>query len=435
MEAGIGEVGTSSRKTKNLSGPRSVSPIGSLDADILRAMFSLLNHFDLIRCSAVCKSWHIIINNSTLMKDLYEKNSSKFRGTLNVVNHSNVSLKWCLKDLAMAEHRLALTNGYTEVHQWHGHYLRVSQCRMKRGLILTGVGDKVLRLWSSGSNECLGEYSFPDSKPIIDFDFDESKVVGLLESRICMWRRTDKRSIFPFREISSPRGICMRYSDPDAVIGCDDGTARVFDMYTGSCSRIIRTHAGSPTCLAFTDCQMILCGSSLGRVTAIDLSTGEHVASLKSTISHTGIRSLCFNQHSYQIFAGSTAGYTHCWDLRTLRPLWETRISPNVLYGVQHLQSDTSTLAVGGIDGVLRIVDQNNGAVLSRYVMERGKSEATSHNPKALKVMKARALSSDVCIDRIPKQARPAITGLAVGMKKIVTTHNEKYIRMWKFND
>jgi len=28
---------------------------------------------------------------------------------------------------------------------------------------------------------------------------------------------------------------------------------------------------------------------------------------------------------------------------------------------------------------------------------------------------------------------RPQITSLSVGMKKIVTTHGENYIRVWKF--
>ena len=30
------------------------------------------------------------------------------------------------------------------------------------------------------------------------------------------------------------------YYDPEAVVGCEDGTARVFDMYSKKCSRIIR---------------------------------------------------------------------------------------------------------------------------------------------------------------------------------------------------
>ena len=53
-------------------------------------------------------------------------------------------------------------------------------------------------------------------------------------------------------------------------------------------------------------------------------------------------------------------------------------MSPNVLYSMQYLQNDTSALAAGGIDGVLRIVDQNNGEVLASYAMHEGKAALTS---------------------------------------------------------
>lgn len=34
--------------------------------------------------------------------------------------------------------------------------------------------------------------------------------------------------------------FCCSYIDPEAVVGCEDGTARVFDMYSRKCSQIIR---------------------------------------------------------------------------------------------------------------------------------------------------------------------------------------------------
>ena len=40
----------------------------------------------------------------------------------------------------------------------------------------------------------------------------------------------------------------------------------------------------------------------------------------------------------------------------------------------------------------------------------------------------------DTRIDDIPRIVRPPITCLAVGMNKVVTTHNTKYIRLWKFS-
>ncbi|KAJ4978597.1 hypothetical protein NE237_009377 [Protea cynaroides] len=420
---------------KNMSSSRRSNSIQSLDSDLLCRIFSLVGPFDLARSSSVCKFWHNVINTSNILKVRYCKQQHGSMGHFNLSACPETSLQMHLESFAMEQHKLSLQNGFVSVDQWKGHSVGVKQCRMKMGLILTGVGDKVMRIWSSQSYKCLEEYPVPDRVPLVDFDFDESKIVGLIGTRICIWRRHGGRSIFPSREGTFTSGLCMRYIDPEAVVGCEDGTIRVFDIYSRSCSRIIRTYAGSVMCLALTD-QLILSGSSLGSITVSGLSSGEHVASLKSSYSTGGIRSLCFNRRSHLVFAGSSAGYSHCWDLRTMRPLWEKRVSPNVVYSLQHQTIDTSVLVVGGIDGVLRILDQTSGEILRSYVIHGGNSGATSSGNKygVIERKKAIRISEDTVIDNIPKHWRPPISCLAVGMKKVVTTHNGELIRMWRFN-
>ncbi|KAK9283297.1 hypothetical protein L1049_011534 [Liquidambar formosana] len=405
-----------------------------LDHDNLCIIFTFLDFFDLVRCSAVCRSWNKIINRSKLLQALYYKQKRDSMGS-STSACSEKSLNIYLEELAMEHHRLSLQEGRLDIDQWKGHSVGVDQCRMRMGLILTGVGDKVMRLWSLESYKCLEEHSIQDMMaPLVDFDFDESKIVGLVGTRICIWRRNGKRSIFPSHEGTFMKGLCMRYIDPDAIVGCEDGTARVFDMYSRKCSQIIRMRAGPVTCLALSDNQLILSGSSLGSITISGLSSDQRVATLRSTNS-TGIRTLCLNPSSHLVFAGSTAGYASCWDLRTMKTLWETRVSPNVVYSMQHLRNDTSTLVVGGIDGVLRVLNQNTGEVLSSCVMEGNMLPSSSKNThRVLERKKGRRLSEDTPIDSIPKSYRPPITCLAVGMKKVVTTHNGKYIRVWKFN-
>lgn len=109
-------------------------------------------------------------------------------------------------------------------------------------------------------------------------------------------------------------------------------------------------------------------------------------------------------------------------------------MSPNVVYSLQHLSNDKSTLVVGGIDGVLRILDQDSGEVLSSYVMDHDASSSSSNYAHGeIKRRRGKKLSVDANIDQIPRSVRPSITCLAVGMKKVVTTHNSKEIRLWKF--
>ncbi|RVW40802.1 F-box/WD-40 repeat-containing protein [Vitis vinifera] len=234
-------------------------PATSLAHDILCMIFVLLDLFDLVRCSAVCKSWNKVINKSKLLQILYHKQQGGSIGPSSTSHCSEKPLKVCIEQLAMEHHRLSL-QGLIDIEQWKGHSVRAGQCRMKMGLILTGVGDKMIksywslvstvcldgglnvavRLWSLESYKCLEEHFLPNLAPLVDFDFDENKIVGLIGTRICIWRRNGKRSIFPSREGTFMKGLCMRYIDPEAVVGCEDGTARVFDMYSRKCSRIIR---------------------------------------------------------------------------------------------------------------------------------------------------------------------------------------------------
>ncbi|XP_040369046.1 F-box/WD-40 repeat-containing protein At3g52030 isoform X2 [Rosa chinensis] len=391
---------------------RAPARIQSLDHDILCIIFSFLDFFDLARCSVVCKTWSGIINKSKLLEALYYKKWQM--GLVGSENRSSgcpeKSLNVYLEEMALRHHRLALQQGRVQVDHWRAHSVGVDQCRKKMGLLLTGIGDKVMRLWSLESYKCVGEYPIPDKVPLVDFDFDESKIVGLVGSRICIWRRNGIRSIFPSREGTFPKGLCMRM------------------------------HAGPVTCLCLSDDQLILSGSSLGSITVSNLLSDQRVAELRLTHS-TGITTMCFNPSSHLLFAGSTAGYVFCWDLRTRRCLWETRVSPNVVYSMQHLRNDASSLVVGGIDGVLRILNQNTGEVVSRFVLEGNllsSSSSSSHQnvvgSGTIQRMTGRRLSQNASIDSIPRSSRPPITCLAVGMKKVITTHNNKYIRTWKFN-
>lgn len=109
-------------------------------------------------------------------------------------------------------------------------------------------------------------------------------------------------------------------------------------------------------------------------------------------------------------------------------------MSPNVVYSMHHLRNDKSTLVVGGVDGVLRMVDQDSGEVLSRWMMEQNANTSLNRstvNSVVFERKKARKLSEDDRIDLMPN--RPPIFCLGVGMEKIVTAHNDRYIRVWKF--
>ncbi|XP_057522017.1 F-box/WD-40 repeat-containing protein At3g52030 isoform X1 [Amaranthus tricolor] len=410
--------------------------INLLDQDILCIIFSILDLFDLVRCSSVCKSWNVIINTSRLMHTLYVKQwaNEASSSSLNMGGPLNVFLE----DLAMQNHRSALVQGSVFVDQWKGHTVGIDQCRMKMGLILTGVGDKLMRLWSSTTYKCLEEYSLSDLGPLADFDFDENKVVGLAGTRLCIWMRHRNRSAFPLREGTFPKGLCMRYMDPDAMVGCQDGTVRVFDMYSSTCSQIIRMGDSGINCLAVGDDQLVLSGSSHGgiKLNVLGQSSNQRVSRLKPS-DLQGVKTLCYNPSSHLAFAGSINGYAECWDLRKMKKLWGYRVGPNAIYSMQFLRMDMSTLVVGGLDGVLRILDQNTGEILSRCVIRSSAVKITSTNSLygSVERKQVKRLTEDSGISNFPLMTRQPIRCIAVGMGKVVTTHNTDFIRMWRFRE
>ncbi|XP_047976018.1 F-box/WD-40 repeat-containing protein At3g52030 [Salvia hispanica] len=410
----------------------SLTTIDALGADTLFMIFTFLDLVHLIRCSAVCHSWRAVITKLKLLQLQYHKQHQADSASVSdLSNYSEKLINIQMEQLAMDQQRSSLQEGRVGVFQWKAHSVGFTKCRMKMGLILTGVGDKVMRLWSAESCKGLDEYQLPDRAPLIDFDFDEGKVVGLVGTRICIWKRIGTRDLFSSREGLFTRGLCMRYVDPQAVVGCEDGKARVFDMYSRKISQIIKMHPGAISSLCFSDEQLIVSGSSLGGISISDLSSDQRVVTFDAT-SSAGIKTMCLSPNSYSLFCGSSTGYASCWDLRTLRRRWETRVSPNVVYSMQHLRNDASTLVIGGIDGVVRIVNQDSGDVLSRIIMENSSESSCSMDKnKLIQKKKGIRLVEDDRIDLLLN--RPPVTCLAVGMQKVVTAQSDKCIRVWKF--
>lgn len=91
-------------------------------------------------------------------------------------------------------------------------------------------------------------------------------------------------------------------------------------------------------------------------------------------------------------------------------------------------------LAVGGIDGVLRLICQRTGEIIRSIVVDTDRpAEFTLRSRHQIEKKRVREVAPDARVDRISTRLRPQITSLSVGMKKIVTTHGENYIRVLKF--
>ncbi|KAL4600899.1 hypothetical protein ACB092_11G233300 [Castanea dentata] len=106
----------SERKKRNAK-----TTIQSLEHDTLCMIFALLDFFDLVRCSAVCKYWNTIINKSKLLREFYAKQKQNSTDFSNKSTCSETSLKTYLEELAMEHHGFSLQEGLIDIDQWKGH--------------------------------------------------------------------------------------------------------------------------------------------------------------------------------------------------------------------------------------------------------------------------------------------------------------------------
>jgi hypothetical protein len=89
-------------------------------------------------------------------------------------------------------------------------------------------------------------------------------------------------------------------------------------------------------------------------------------------------------------------------------------------------------MVAGGIDGVLRVIEQKSGRVLSSCIMD---DKVSTTLRRIVEKRRGKRVSEDIELDKIEWRNRPPqISCLAMGMKKVVTAHGGKFISVWKFN-
>ncbi|XP_062197359.1 F-box/WD-40 repeat-containing protein At3g52030-like [Phragmites australis] len=326
-------------------------------------------------------------------------------------------------------------------------------------------------------------------------------IVGLTSSQLCIWRRSEPRSIFQSGGASFNHGLCMSYADPEVVIGCEDGRAFVYDMYSRSCSSIYQLHSSPVTCLTITDDQLIVGGSTFGNVAIADQTSGQKLGVLKSAFAplgkHSTFRLIANHKHGQlpfvddrlvlELLIGENSAcckvgamveaqgspmlksefcsHAAPWRDEAVPEMVDELHSPCFDVDVGGLESK-ETMVVGGeaaedalmIDSVVagggmkkasieaaqlpccrssllvQASEAGGSTTIRSMVVDADRpAESTSRSRQQIEKKRVRQVAPDARLDNIPRRLRPQITSLSLGMKKIVTTHGENYIRVWKF--
>eukprot|EP00899_Mesostigma_viride_P009407 jgi/Mesvir1/18468/Mv14319-RA.1 len=234
-------------------------------------------------------------------------------------------------------------------------------CRCHGSSLLTGAEDGSIRIWdlnsssnasitadvnvhgagrnlnayraSSSSTNGYGASSYlfhaPNKSAVRDASIDDAKILAAAGNSVYLWTRADRKLMRVFRGHSA-LVRCLRSDDTHILSGSSDGTARLFDAFSGAPLLVMRspvTPSGAVHSVEIdADAGVVFCGGPSGGVDVRDTSTGGVVASLASHSSVAAVGSLKLGLHGRALLQASANGTITLWDLRMMKSLWATRV-------------------------------------------------------------------------------------------------------------
>ncbi|KAI5082896.1 hypothetical protein GOP47_0002639 [Adiantum capillus-veneris] len=417
-----------------------------LPSDGLLNIFSLLSPTSLARCCLVCSSWNKTITNSPLWmnhclkarKDWLQHSSktSATRKINSLDDETHEQADWKTQYVKV-QRKILLVFGSVLVKEWRGHSKRVECCRFKMESFVTGSSDGVVHAWSSMTSKCLATYIVPNKGRVVDLEFDENKMLAISGTEIYVWNRA-KGSLLRHIQGHNQSLHSMCYADPEVLVGCCDGTIRVFDIYSGQCARIFRQHADRVTCIVLdVSSSLLMSGSADGTVELCDSLTGRKICCLLPSSPPQEVHSLHLFSCQSMLVGCTSKGSVYAWDVRKQKLLWTVRIGANCIASLHSPSYDATTLVTGGINGVITILDMGSGAVLRKFVVAHDETQTKGNSLNKSKGNSGVAEHAQAKITYsskgIPSNIRPPILCLKAGMTRIVTTHPDGMIRVWHF--
>nr|PNR49928.1 hypothetical protein PHYPA_011825 [Physcomitrium patens] len=343
------------------------SPWGSGAADVLLLVFVRLPAASLARASAVCTAWHNVVTNCPFV---WEKALEEQRKELKLkLSQSDVKLVSELDFRTRAAtmyQRAHLVHGKMYCRWWKAHPSRADCCHMSMNTIVSGSTDQTVRVWCASSLHCLEEYKVSKPKsPVVDLEFDANKIIAAAGAEVWVWNRNRGGRVTHQMGGHGCRLYCLSCTESDVSVGCADGAARIFDLYSGRCSRILRCHSAAVSSLCVQEEMSVLAtGSRDGSVQICDTSTGEIVARLLRPSPMREVECLQWGRNGHFLFAGTSVGRLCCWDIRKQAILWQKEHDRSVMKSLHLQEYGLETLVTGSMNGIVRVWDSSSGNCL-----------------------------------------------------------------------
>jgi len=261
---------------------------------------------------------NVVTKYGVLWENSYEEQRKELQIRVPQIN-VKVSNELDFKTRAVAmRQRLHLVHGNMNSRWWKGHTSRVDCCRMNMDTIVSGSTDQMIRVWSASTLHCVEEYKVTKPKSaVVDLEFDSNKIMAATGAEVWIWNRNRGGRVTHKMGGHGCRLYCLSCTESEVTVGCADGSARMYDLYSGRCSRILRCHSAAVSTLGMQEeMQLLASGSRDGSVQVCDSSSGEIVARLLRPNPTREVECLQWSRNGHFLYAGTSVGRLCCWDIR-----------------------------------------------------------------------------------------------------------------------
>ena len=169
------------------------------------------------------------------------------------------------------------------------------------------------------------------------------------------------------------------------VTGSDDGTARIWDAFTGAVVATLAGHTGLVATASFSpDGQRMMTGSRDHTARIWDAHTGTLVANLTG---HTGgVTTTSFSPDGQRVVTGSEDGTARIWDAHT-GAMVATLAGHADLVATVSFSPDSQRVVTGSNDETARIWDAHTGAMVAILAGYTGPVWTASFSPDGQRVL------------------------------------------------
>lgn len=211
-----------------------------------------------------------------------------------------------------------------------GHSAWISCLRFNDSKIVSGAGDKTIRVWDLHTEKL--EKTLKAPRGVLCLQFDEQKIVsGYMDNTIVIWDMAEGRRINTIKGHAG-RVWAVQFDDQKIVSGAADKSIRLWDLATLQCTHSINgAHTDGISCLQFNE-NNIVSGAADSVVKVWDMRTYRCTQTLKG---EHNVAVFCVALDDKTVLSGSHDSTLKQWDLRTGRCMYSYVGHQQGVFGVQ----------------------------------------------------------------------------------------------------